>query len=81
MEKNLKKRLKETLFATVLFFAFVHIAILVVYTAVSGKIETINIFNILNFNFFLPGIGYGLVSQLLSILLIFGVALTIFFLM
>jgi len=73
MSTRYKEKLKKSLYLTVLLFAFVHIAILVVYSIVWAKIETINIFNILDLNYVLPGIGIGFVSQILSVLVILAV--------
>lgn len=78
MEGNLKERLIATLLKTILFFAFVHILLLVAYSIIAKKIEAVNIFNILNLNFFFLNIGYGAVSQVLSALVIVAVTLVIF---
>lgn len=74
-----KKRLVSSVRRTILFFAIVHIAILIIYAISNAKVEVLNIFNILNLNFFVGNIGYGMLSQVISILLVAGVFGIVFF--
>ncbi len=65
-----EKRFFRALFKTMLFFAFLHIILLVVLTIVNGQLSYVNVFQIVGLQYFFPGIDKGPVSFLLSLAVI-----------
>lgn len=69
----MNSRFVHTLKLTIVAFASVHLLLLFAYSLISGKIEDLNLFNILDLNLFFPKIGTGLASFILSFLLVVSV--------
>lgn len=65
-----EKRFFNALFKTMLFFAFLHIILLVVLTVIDGKLEYLNVFQIVGLQYFFPGIEKGIVSFCISLILV-----------
>ncbi|MDO8573355.1 MAG: hypothetical protein Q7R77_01255 [Candidatus Daviesbacteria bacterium] len=66
----MNNRFVRTLKLTIVTFASVHLLLLFAYYLISGQIENLNLFNILDLNLFFPKIGTGLGSFILSFLLV-----------
>lgn len=65
-----EKRFFRALFKTMLFFAFLHLILLTVLTIVNGQLSYVNVFQIVGLQYFFPGIEKGLVSFVLSLIVI-----------
>jgi len=60
----------RTLFKTVLFFAFFHLILLAILSVLKQNFTYINVFNIIGISEFFPGVDKGIVSFILSILVV-----------
>lgn len=65
-----EKRFFRTIFKTVLFFSFFHLILLGVLAVVNGNLTFLNVFGIVGLQYFFPGIEQGVVSFLLSLIVI-----------
>lgn len=60
------------------FFAVTHLIYLGVYAILTGNLEVLNLFYILDLQLLFPSIETGLVSALISVFLIAAVAMVVF---
>lgn len=63
-------KLKRAVLRTILFFAFIHILILVYLAFTTNNFTFINIFSILDLQEFYPGIEIGTKSALISVIIV-----------
>ncbi len=62
----MKNRFLDALIKLILFSAVIHLLILAVIFAVKHDLTVINYFNILNIDYFFPGVDQGFAGQVFS---------------
>jgi len=65
----------EALKKLILFSAFSHIFILIIFFIIKRDITVFNYFSILELNLFFPFIGHGLFSQIISFFIVLSIYL------
>ena len=73
-----KNRCIDALLKFILFSAFVHIFLIIVFFVTNLDITLLNYFNILDIDLFFPNIASGFLSQILSILVMIFIYILIF---
>lgn len=74
-----KNKFIDAIAKTMLFSAAVHMIILFYKTILTGDVNILNLFNILDLELFFPGIEKGEVNFILSGLLFFTIYFSMFF--
>ncbi len=74
----MNNRYIKALAGLVLLSASIHIVILIIYSIINLDIRYLNYFNIIDVDLFLPEVGDGLLSQILSIITITVVFIVIY---
>lgn len=80
MKVLFSNRYMDALIKTIFFFGITHLAILA-YIAMHEDIHVLNAFKILNLDFFMPGLGSGIVNFILSYCMVLCVYCPVFFIL
>jgi len=77
MKTLFSNRYMDAFIKTIFFFGITHLIILTC-IAVRGNVHMLNAFKILNLDFFMPGLGSGVVNFVLSYFMVLGVYCPVF---
>lgn len=76
----MKRRLLDSLIKLMLISATIHMALLFLFTIATGRIETLNYFQIIGLGLYFPGLTAGPIMLLASVLTATIIYLAIFYL-